>query len=438
MSKSTKQETEARHAKWDWVETSVWTSNMLAALGNGVKGGKWFSLIDKVHSMRTLRAAWYRVRANRGAAGVDKVSIKRFQSKAEAYLEELSSELKRGSFQPLPVRRTYIPKADGGKRPLGIPTVKDRVVQAALKIVLEPIFERDFSERSYGFRPKRGAKGALREVDRLLKQGYGFVVDADIRSYFDSISHEIMMDKLKEKIADGQVLQLVDRFLNQEIFDGLNSWSPTKGTPQGAVLSPLLANLYLDSLDKLMANAGVEMCRYADDFVILCRSLSEAECALEMVRGWCGEHSLELHPDKTRLVDTSVDKAYFEFLGYRFQNGKRYVRQSSLKKLRRSIAMKTKRKAGKSLQQAIEEVNPTLSGWFAYFKHAHRSTFKAVDGYVRRRLRAMLRVHKKKRARFGANHEDHRMWPNTFFASQGLFTLETAWQVASQSRCGNR
>jgi len=252
---------------WGWVEASVWTERMLAALGNGVKGGKWFSLIDKVYDRRTLEAAWRRVAANKGAAGIDRVSVKRFNARKDLYLEELEKVLQKGQYRPDPVRRVYIPKGKGQSRPLGIPTVKDRVVQAALKIVLEPIFEREFLPTSFGFRPGLGCKDALRRVDYLLKKGYTWVVDADLKSYFDTIPHGQLLERIKEKVSDSRVISLVESFLNQDIMDDMDRWTPTAGTPQGAVLSPLLSNLYLHPFDAMMAESGYEAVRYADDCV---------------------------------------------------------------------------------------------------------------------------------------------------------------------------
>lgn len=253
---------------WTWVEGSVWTEAMLAALGNGVTGGKWYSLMDKVYAPRTLEAAWQRVQANAGAGahGIDRMSVEVFAANAQRYLAELSQAIRAGSYVPQAVRRVYLPKAGGGQRPLGIPTVKDRVVQAALKSVLEPIFEREFRDSSYGFRPRRGCKDALREVQRQLDAGRVWVVDADLKSYFDTISHEMLIGKLKRRIADGKVLQLIERYLKQDIVTQAGRWSSVTGTPQGAVLSPLLANVYLHDLDEEMANAGYKMVR-------LCRRL---------------------------------------------------------------------------------------------------------------------------------------------------------------------
>jgi RNA-directed DNA polymerase len=248
-----------------WAEAAIWTERMVSALVNGVKGGIWFSLIDKVYAPRTLMLAWRKVKANRGAAGVDGVSIERFEARAEDYLAELSETLRSGQYRPLAIRRVEIPKGDGATRPLGIPAVKDRIAQMAVKLVIEPIFEVTFHPSSYGFRPGRSCKDALREVDRLIKDGYHHVVDADLKGYFDNIPHGRLLERAKARIGDGRVLALLEGWLKQDIVSGMESWTPTGGTPQGAVISPLLANIYLHPLDKLMAGHGYEMVRYADD-----------------------------------------------------------------------------------------------------------------------------------------------------------------------------
>lgn len=246
-------EAQARRERWDWAEASIWTDRMLAALENGVKGGSWFSLMDKVYAKRTLQVAWERVRGNRGAAGLDGVSVSRFAASSERYLAELHDDLKAGRYRPEGVRRVYIEKSGGGQRPLGIPTVKDRVVQTAMKLVLEPIFEREFLPVSYGFRPGRGAKDALREVDGLLKAGYTWVVDADLKSYFDTIPRNRLRAQVASRVSDGAVLALLDRYLEQEVVEGAKHWTPIQGTPQGAVLSPLLANWYLHPMDQTLS-----------------------------------------------------------------------------------------------------------------------------------------------------------------------------------------
>ena len=249
-------------ARWAWTEPAVWTERMLTALEVGVRGGKWHSLIDKVWALGNLWHSYQRVAANQGAAGVDHQTIEMFEQRVEENLGKMSETLKEGRYRPQAVRRTWIEKLGSkDKRPLGIPTVRDRVVQTAVRHVLEPIFERDFAEHSYGFRPGRGCKDALRRVDHLLKAGYHWVVDADLKSYFDTIPQEPLMERVGEKIADGRVLDLVRAFLRQGIMEGMKTWTPTGGTPQGAVISPLLSNLYLNPLDHLMAQQGIEMVR---------------------------------------------------------------------------------------------------------------------------------------------------------------------------------
>jgi RNA-directed DNA polymerase len=415
-----------------FVPTSIWTEAMLAALERGVKGGKWHSLIDKVSRLETLALGWAQVERNAGAAGVDRVSVQRFAQARDRYLAELAQGLRDRSYRPQPVRRVYIPKGKG-QRPLGIPAVKDRVVQAALKLVIEPIFEHEFEPRSFGFRPGLGCKDALREVDRHLKSGYCWVVDADLQSYFDTIPHSLLLAKVGKRIADGQVLELVQRFLKQDIMEDLKRWTPISGSPQGAVVSPLLANIYLHELDVEMREAGWVMVRYADDAVVLCRSQEEAEAALARLRAWVNANGLTLHPDKTHVGDCREAGQGFEFLGYRFEAGQRWVRKKSLKSLRDKIRAKTKRNGGHSIGYVIASLNPTLRGWFAYFKHAHRFTFSSIDGFVRRRLRAMLR-RQQHRPGQGRCRYDHKQWPNAFFAELGLFTMSEALALARQSR----
>ncbi len=416
-----------------WTEASIWTDRMVSALGNGVKGGKWFSLIDKVTRPATLELAWQRVARNKGAAGVDGQSVERFAGQSGRYLRELRESLEDGSYRPSPVKRVKIPKADGKTRPLGIPTVKDRIVQTALKLVSEPIFEVQFRPGSYGFRPGRGCKDALREVDRLLKEGRTFVVDADLKSYFDTIPHDRLLAMVAGSISDGRVLALIEGFLRQEIMTEMAHWQPTTGTPQGAVLSPLLANLYLHALDRLMERSGDRMVRYADDFVILCASEAEATATLRQVTAWVTANGLTLHPDKTRITDSRQPGQGFEFLGYRFEAGRRYVRTKSLKAFRDRVRARTIRSRGDSLGRIIADLNPLLRGWFGYFMHARPRLFRKLDGFIRRRLRAILRK-QEKRPSMGRSEADHRRWTNAFFAAQGLFTLQAAFGNARHSR----
>jgi RNA-directed DNA polymerase len=417
-------------ARWAWTEPAVWTERMLTALEEGVKGGKWFSLIDKVYALPNLRAAFARVKRNGGAAGVDHQTVEHFERHLEENLQELSQALRSGSYRPQAIRRKWIPKLGSKeKRPLGVPTVRDRVVQGALRQVLEPIFERDFAEQSYGFRPNRGSKDALRRVEDLLKRGNAWVVDADFQGYFDTIPRGLLMERVGEKVADSGVLALLRAFLAQEVLGSMKAWTPEEGTPQGAVVSPLLSNIYLDPLDHRMARRKVEMVRYADDFVILSASREEAEEVLGEVQQWVEKAGLQLHPEKTRIVDARQEG--FDFLGYHFQRGMRWPRKKSLAKLKDTIRPKTRRTNGHSLPRIILGVNRTLVGWFEYFKHSHWTTFPRLDSWIRRRLRSILR--KRQHCKGGAWRSDNRRWPNAFFAKQGLFSLVTAHALARQS-----
>jgi RNA-directed DNA polymerase len=420
-------------ARWAWVEAEVWTERMLTALEEGVLGGKWYSLMDKVYPVPNLRKAFEGVKANGGAAGVDHITVEEFERHLEAHLEKLSQALKDGSYRPQAIRRVWIPKPGSKeKRPLGIPTVRDRVVQAALRAVLEPIFERDFAAQSYGFRPNRGCKDALRRVDALLKAGYNWIVDADLKSYFDTIPHSALIGRVQEKVTDGRVIRLLEAFLTQKVMETAEGWTPEEGTPQGAVISPLLSNLYLNPLDQQMARQGREMVRYADDFIILCGSEAEAREALEQVRQWTASAGLKLHPDKTRIVDAR-QQGGFDFLGYHFEGGYRWPREKSLKKFKDTIRTKTRRTNGHSLKAIIVNVNRTLRGWFEYFKHSHYTAFAPLDQWVRMRLRSILR---QRRGRDGRGRgRDHQLWPNAFFAQRGLFSLATAHTRARQPSC---
>jgi len=440
MAKSAEEQPEAVPARatragdtllhWDWVEPRIWTPRMLTALEQGVKGGKWFSLIDKIHPERTLRAAFSQVAANKGAAGVDHVTVKMFEERLDENLKNLSEDLQSGRYRPQQIRRHYIPKPGSKeKRPLGIPTVRDRVVQTAVLNALEPIFERDFAEHSYGFRPGRGCKDALRRVDQLLKEGYTYVVDADLKSYFDTIPHDRLLALVAQKVSDGRVLSLIESFLKQGVLDGMREWTPEEGSPQGGCISPLLSNVYLNPLDHLMAHQGFEMVRYADDFVILCRSPEEAAKALALVQQWAAEAGLTLHPEKTKIIDAK--DAAFDFLGYRFERGRRSPRPKSLQKLKDTIRAKTKRTSGESLTKIINDLTPQLRGWFEYFKHSRRYTLGRLDGWIRMRLRSLLRKRQGKKGR--GRGSDHHRWPNNYFAERGLYSLKTAHELACQS-----
>lgn len=419
--------------RWWWVERSVWTPRMLDTLEQGVKGGKWFSLIDKMYSPHNLRKAYERVARNRGAAGVDRQSIAQFNRHVEDHLAKLHDALKDEHYVPCDVLRRWIDKPGSkDKRPLGIPTVRDRVVQTAVRNVMEPIFEHGFHERSFGFRPGRGCRDALREVDRLLKTGHPWIVDADIKGYFDSIPHNALIKRVEEQISDGRLLKLIGQFLKQGIMDEMNRWVPEEGTPQGAVISPLLSNIYLDPLDRQMSEHGYEMIRYADDFVILCTDEQQAQRALETIRQWMEANQLQLHPEKTRLVD-ATQRGGFDFLGYHFERGMKWPRNKSDKKLKDKIRKLTRRNNAHSLKCIITNINPILRGWFGYFKHSFWNVFPGIDGWVRMRLRSIQR--KRRGAKGRGRGRDHQRWPNAYFERLGLYSITKAHaRLANPSR----
>ena len=418
--------------QWEWTEASVWTERMLAALERGVKGGKWFSLMDKVWKMENLQSAMQQVLRNQGGAGIDGQSCEAYLKTSPQRLPRLQDKLKDGSYEPKPVKRVWIPKLGSKElRPLGIPTVEDRVVQTALRNVLEPIYERTFAEHSYGFRPGRGAKQALRRVDQLLKSGHHWVVDADLKGYFDSIPQDKLMEAVETQIADGAVLKLVGQMLEQGVMESGKGWQPTEtGTPQGAVISPLLANIYLNPLDQFMAGQGWQMVRYADDFVILCQNQQQAQEVLEQLRDWTQAAGLTLHLTKTRIVDAS-QKGGFDFLGYHFERGYRWPRKKSLDKLKETIRDKTQSGRPGSLRDIIREINRTTRGWFEYFKHSQNTVFRPMDGWIRQRLRRILR-----RRHTGSKRtacRDHQRWPVVYFAKLGLISLALAREQASHA-----
>jgi len=417
--------------RYSWVEPNAWTDSMLEALSNGVKGGRWYSLMDKLYKEELLRSAFYKVKKRGGAAGVDHLTVKHYEKNLEENLKDLSRKLREDTYSPQPIKRKWIPKPGRKeKRPLGIPTVRDRIVQTALKDLLEPIFEVEFADSSFGFRPNRGPKDALREVQRLLGEGYSYVVDADIKGYFDNIPHGKLIDKVKEKVTDGKVLSLIESFLKADILEGAKSWSPEGGTPQGAVISPLLANIYLNPLDHLMEKRGFNMIRYADDFVVLCRTKDEARKALKVIKDWLKSAGLTLHPQKTKLVDATT-RGGFDFLGYHFERDYRWPRKKSLDKLKDSIRDKTKRTYGDSLEKCISEINKTLEGWFEYFKHSHYTTFDPIDKWIRMRLRSILRKRMDNKGR--GRGRDHQRWPNSYFHKRGLFSLVKAHRLELKS-----
>jgi RNA-directed DNA polymerase len=430
--KEPKQDKEALRARWAWVEHGIWTDAMLRTLERGIKGGKWFALIDKVYGIKNLQSSFWKVWRKAGSAGIDGQSVKSFEAKEEQELQGLAEELGTGHYRPAAVKRVWIPKPGSQeKRPLGIPVVRDRVVQTALRNVIEPIFEGDFAAQSYGFRPGRGTLEALRRVEELLRGGNLWVVDADIKGYFDSIPHNKLMEKVGKKISDGGVLKLTESYLKAGVMETGKGWEATpEGTPQGGVISPLLANIYLDDLDWELAHAGLQMVRYADDFVILCRTEEEAHRALELVKRWMDQAQLRLHPEKTKIVD-ATQRGGFEFLGYHFERGKKWPRKKSLNRLKEKLRTHTRRNNGLSLDCTIRRINPILKGWYNYFRYSKLNALEEVDGWVRGRLRSILRKRSKRKGR--ARGKDHQRWRNCFFDEVGLFNLTAARQLADSA-----
>ena len=380
-------------------------------------------MIDKVHDGRNLQSAVFRVAANRGAAGVDHQSVRDFVDKSDVELARLTEALRTDAYRPQAIQRTWIPKRGGKeKRPLGIPTVRDRVVQTALLHVIEPIFDVTFAESSYGFRHGRGCHHALEHVEKLLEAGYVYVVDADLKGYFDTIPHARLLSRVREHVSDSRVLRMIEMFLQQGILEDLREWTPEAGTPQGAVISPLLANIYLNPLDHGVGQAGFQMVRYADDFVILCRTPEGAQQALELVQAWVADNGLTLHPTKTKIADSRAEG--FEFLGYHFRGKLRLPRSKSLQKLKDTIRAKTRRTHGDNLRFTCASLNRSLRGWFIYYRHCHWTVFRDLDGWIRMRLRSILRKRAGRRGR--GRGLDHHRWPNPYFVEHGLYSLSTA------------
>jgi RNA-directed DNA polymerase len=411
------------HDRWVWVERSVWTDRMLTRLAESEPTTVWFGLWDKVGAKRNLRAAFWAVWRNQGAPGVDGQTVRQFDEQSEAELARLSEELRNRRYHRQAARRVWIDKpGTTEKRPLGIPCVRDRTVEAALRHVLEPIFENDFAEGSYGFRPGRGCREAVKRVEELLDQGYVWCVDCDLKSYFDTIPHLGLMALVKQRVVDGSVLALVEQCLKAGVLEELKGWQPTeRGTPQGAVISPMLANLYLTPLDHEMERKGWKRVRDADDLVVLCRTKEEAERVLNELREWTQKAGLTLHPTKTRIV--AAREEGFDFLGWHFRGGKKWPRKKSLQKLREKLRPLTRRKSGRSLSEIIAKVNPILRGWHGYFRESYPTGLSGPDGWLRRRLRALLRK-REKRPGYGLSEADSRRWPNRWFAAQGLWSLE--------------
>jgi len=427
-------------ARWAWVERYVWTERMLKRLDERQEQTVWFSLWDKVWQSNNLDQAILGVILNRGSAGVDGQTTEQLKRDWTRQRDQLQQELRAGSYQPHPARRVWIPKMGSAElRPLGIPAVRDRVVQTALRAVLEPIFEREFAEQSYGFRPGRGGLQALERVESLLQSGHTWIVDADLKAYFDTIPRDRLLALVRERIADGKVLRLMEQYLAAGVMASGKDWQPSEqGTPQGAVISPLLANLYLNPLDHEMAGKGYQMIRYADDFVVCCRTAAEAQAALTEIGRWVQAAGLTLHPTKTRIVN-AAERGGFDFLGYHFERyhesgGKKWPRQKSQFKLRESLREKLPRNRSGGIRQIVAELNPTLRGWYGYFKYSLPSALQNMDQWVRERVRHIIRRRHKRRGM--VKGRERVEYPIAWFAAQGLFSLKDAQTQWLQSLTG--
>ncbi|MGH7428765.1 MAG: group II intron reverse transcriptase/maturase [Candidatus Methylomirabilaceae bacterium] len=401
---------------------------------------RFHALYDQIARSDVLAVAWERVRRNKGAAGVDGVTLAAVEAYgAERMLAELQAALRQGTYHPSPVRRVVIPKPHGGVRPLGIPTVKDRVAQAAAKLVLEPIFEADFSSSSYGYRPRRRTTDALEAIRTAFPRGYVFAFDADIADFFGQIDHDRLLRMLGERISDRRMLKLVAKWLKAGVLDGSEFRETVAGTPQGGVISPLLANVYLSALDREWERSGNSLgvlVRYADDFVILCRTARSLADAERLVRHTLAGIGLELHPDKTRKVDLRQGREGFDFLGCHLRarvSGRllergvrryylhRWPSARSLNRIRQRVRDRTGRsRAHTDIREVIRELNPALRGWGSHFRTGNAADkFITIDQFVEDRLRRLLACRYELR---GRNHLWNR-WPSEWFKDQGLYRL---------------
>lgn len=373
-------------------------------------------MIDKVWNWRNLNEAWAKVKSNKGAGGIDEVSIAEFERNREQNLNEIQRLLRQDRYKPNPVKRVYIPKPDGKQRPLGIPTIRDRVVQQALKNIIEPIFEAEFSDSSFGYRPGKNAKQAIERIEEVRDEGHEWVVDADIKAFFDTVNHEKLIDEVAERISDGRVLRLIRSFLEADIMEqGQGLARNVIGTPQGGVISPLLANICLHYFDERMAELGYEVVRYADDFIVLCGSEEEARGALSQVKRVLRELELTLHSEKTSLKNI---REGVDFLGFTVYIGHKVPRKEAVRKYKDAVRRVTRRNLPINLEMVIQRLNPIVIGWGNYYRIASvKSLYKSLDGWTRMRLRAF----KEKKKSYNSN----RRITNVFLSNLGLKSLSS-------------
>jgi len=376
---------------------------------------KYHSLRDKVFSLKNLYAAFQHVKKNKGKAGLDRVSIKQFESDLENNIQNIHKELKTAIYNPSPVLRVYIPKGRHDKRPLGIPIVKDRVVQQAFRQIIEPIFEKDFSDNSFGFRPKRSCHDAIRRLEQYKQEGYRSILDADIKAFYDTIPHKLIMDSLCEKIADGWVLNSIENMLKAGVMEDGIVHKTNQGTPQGGVISPLLANLVGNIIDKELEKVGYKFVRYADDFVVMTKTQEELPVALTYVKEIIeGKLGMKLSEDKTKLTNF---KRGFRFLGFDFKGKNKGISMKSLDKLKDTVRDITRRTQGVNLIAVIEKLNPVIRGHVNYFRLGNVQTvYRKLDCWVRMRLRCFKFSRKWK--------TDNKRFPVHRFFKMGLLSFE--------------